>query len=524
MAQYLGLDSSTQSLSAIVIDTDSGAVVLDKSVNYGADLPEYQCANGYIETADGLVRHSDPMMWVAALDVLLERCRSEGFDWSKIKGVSGSGQQHGSAYLGAQFAQALGALSPGKSLAEQLVTVLSRETSPIWMDSSTSAECAEITEAAGGTETVRRISGSAAIERFTGPQIRKFYKECSKAYYDTARIHLVSSFMASVVAGADAGIDIGDGAGMNLMDLASRDWSDALLEATAPGLREKLPPVVAGGTTVGHVAPYFVEKYGFAARVPVIAWSGDNPCSLVGMGATEPGTAVISLGTSDTFFAAMSKPMTDPNGYGHVFGNPANGYMCLMCFKNGSLARERVLHKLGMDWDAFAKAILEDTAAGNDGNIMFPYYESEITPLILKPEVKLVGDDEFAAWKKPAAAVRAIVEAQALSMKIHSSWISDSPTAVRVTGGASKNDGIVQILADVFGAPIQRLAVANSAGLGSAMMAAHGASGIEWTDLFEQFAKPAPNAVAPNADNTAKYRELATSFGEQLKSAFGLCC
>jgi xylulokinase len=270
------------------------------------------------------------------------------------------------------------------------------------------------------------------------------------------------------------------------------------------------------------VARYFVDAYGFSPGTPLIAWSGDNPCSLVGMGATDPGTAVVSLGTSDTFFAAMSEPVTDPNGYGHVFGSPAGGFMCLMCFKNGSLAREKVRAKLGMDWDAFARAILEETTAGNDGNIMFPYYEPEITPLVLAPEVKLVGDEEFVAWKKPAAAVRAIVEAQALSMKVHSGWISEAPTTIRVTGGASKNDGIVQVLADVFGARLRRLAVSNSAGLGAALMAAHGAAGIAWTSLYDQFARPAPKAIEPDATAAAQYERLAATFREKLTETFGV--
>jgi len=524
MAYYLGLDSSTQSLSAVVIDTDAGEVVLDESVQFGTDLPQYDSPNGFLANDDPLVRHSDPLMWLDALDLLCERAKANGFDWSKVAGISGSGQQHGSVYLNASFFDVVKALSADESLAEQLKPALSRATSPIWMDSSTNQECGEIAEAAGGRDTVREISGSVSIERFTGPQIRKFSKTAPDAYAATARVHLVSSFMASVVAGTDAGIDTGDGAGMNLMDLSTADWSATLLNATAPDLETKLPPVVAGGTKLGEVSTYFVEKYGFAAGTPVIAWSGDNPCSLVGMGATAPGTAVISLGTSDTFFAAMSKPLTDPNGYGHVFGSPAGGFMCLMCFKNGSLARENVMQKLGMDYDAFSKAILEETKPGNDGNIMFPYYESEITPLILEPAVKLEGDDEFAQWKKPAAAARAIVEAQAMSMKIHSAWIGETPTTVRVTGGASRNDGIVQVLADAFGAKLQRLAVSNSAGLGAALMAAHGAAGTEWDALFDAFAKPTPGVVEPAAGSAEVYDKASKVFGERLEAAFGLCC
>jgi len=522
MSHFLGLDTSTQSLSAVVINTASGEVILETSVNFGDDLPQYNCPNGFIENDDPLLCHSDPMMWLAALDLLLQRGKVSGFDWSKIDGVSGSAQQHGSVYLNSTFFHTVEMLDTTRSLVDRLGPCLSRDTSPIWMDASTSIECGEIAEAANGRANVCSISGSIPIERFTGPQIRKFYKDSPAAYATTARIHLVSSFMASVLAGSDAGIDTGDGAGMNLMDLATANWSDKLLDATAPGLRDKLPPVIKGGTKVGEVASYFVKKYGFRSKVPVIAWSGDNPCSLVGMGATESGTAVISLGTSDTFFAAMDHPVTDPNGYGHVFGNPANGFMCLMCFKNGSLAREKIRDKFAMNWTQFEKAILRDTLVGNSGNILFPYFESEITPLILNPEVRLHGSANFENWQDPAATVRAIVEAQAMSMKIHSSWISEAPMTIRLTGGASCDDGIARVLADVFNVNIQRLLTSNSAGLGAALMAAQGVTKSGWNDLYEVFSKTNQVIIEPNAKNSAVYDQILPKFSRHLKDAFDL--
>jgi xylulokinase len=93
-------------------------------------------------------------------------------------------------------------------------------TNPIWMDSSTAGQCADITRAVGGPIALATLTGSRAFERFTGPQIRKFFERDPAGYRRTARIHLVSSFMASLLAGADAPIEPGDGAGMNLMDIA----------------------------------------------------------------------------------------------------------------------------------------------------------------------------------------------------------------------------------------------------------------------------------------------------------------
>jgi xylulokinase len=57
------------------------------------------------------------------------------------------------------------------------------------------------------------MTGSDAFERFTGPQIRKFYKQEPVAYAKTAHIALVSSYLASLIAGKIAPIDFGDGIG-----------------------------------------------------------------------------------------------------------------------------------------------------------------------------------------------------------------------------------------------------------------------------------------------------------------------
>ena len=141
----------------------------------------------------------------------------------------------------------------------------------------------------------------------------------------------------------------------------------------------------------------------------------------------------------------MREPKTDPRGFGHVFGNPLGGFMCLICFSNGSLAREAVRNKVGLDWPAFERAIVQDTKPGNGGELMLPFFVPEITPRLLEPSVKLHGGPEFVAWRSPARAARAVVEAQALSMRRHSDWIGEKPRTILVTGGASTNRGILQV-------------------------------------------------------------------------------
>ena len=196
------------------------------------------------------------------------------------------------------------------------------------------------------------------------------------------------------------------------------------------------------------------------------------------MGATEPGTAVVSLGTSDTMFAAMAAPRTDPKGYGNVFGNPAGGFMALCCFSNGSLAREEVAKRFNLGWDDFARAILEQTRPGNDGNMLLPYFVPGDHPPPARPGAALVrvarlrGRQERRRRRPRRGRGAGAVDAPALGLHRPA-----APARILVTGGASKNAGILRVLADVFQAEIVPLRVSNSSALGGALRAAQAVEG-----------------------------------------------
>jgi xylulokinase len=515
---FLGLDSSTQSITAVLIDPESGQIACQLSVNFGAEFPKYHSPSGFIPGGkDGEV-HANPLMWLEALDLLLARL-SSATDLSKVKLIAGSGQQHGSVYLNATFDARLAKLDPTLDLASQLSPALTRATSPIWMDTSTGAECAEITAALGGSAEVCARSGSIAIERFTGPQIRRFYKSDPAAYERTSHIHLVSSFIASVLSGKSVPIDFGDGAGMNLLNLSKLDWDTDLLAATAPDLGTKLLPPAAATTLQGRISPYFIRKYGFAENCRTALFTGDNPASLVGMGATTPGNVVISLGTSDTFFAAMPGPKTDPNGFGHVFGNPAGGFMSLICFRNGSLAREALRDKLGADWSAFDREALAGTLASAGENLMLPFFGPEITPRHDFTGPVLQGSSAFESGTDPALQVRALLEGQFLNMRLHSEWMEVKTERIRLTGGAAKNDGIAQVVADVFQAPVERFDVLNSAALGAALIAAV-ADGHDLPALQEIFCKAAAgSSLQPNPSLAGTYHAALERFKKLLNAS-----
>jgi xylulokinase len=510
MALYLGLDSSTQSLTAIAIEVRGQVrrVVHRDTLNFDAELTGYGTDHGAVAGGDPSVVTSPPLMWVEGLDRILARLAESGVDWSSLTAVAGSAQQHGSVYLNARASAILKALDPLEGLVAQLGGVFTRQQSPIWMDSSTSSQCAEIAAALGGDAALAARTGSRAFERFTGPQIRKFWQRDPAAYFATDRIHLVSSFVASLLAGGHAPVDSGDASGMNLMDIATRRWWPEAVDATAPGLAAKLPPIVDPWSEVGTLAPYWRRRYGFpAARV--IAWSGDNPCSLIGTGLVNDRTIAFSLGTSDTVFGHMDRPRPDPALAGHVFGAPTGAYMGLTCFRNGSLARERVRQAFALDWTGFAESVAA-APPGNRGRLLLPWFEPEVTPPVAHGGVRSFGvppDDG------PANA-RGIVEAQMLTARLHSRWIASEVDAIYATGGAAVNRTILQVMADVFGADVVQLEVANSAALGAALRAFHAdvvarEGRADWREIVRGFAEPIPETrVVADRSRHRMYTEL----------------
>jgi len=520
MSVYLGLDASTQSLTATLIEAEGErrALIDEWSLDYD-DLPSYGTEHGVLRDADPAVVVAPPLMWADALDRVIARAAAaRPREMARLAAVSGSAQQHGSVYLNEHGLRRVTALDPGTALPAQLTDAFSRACSPVWMDSSTTAECREIERATGGAPALAERTGSHAFERFTGPQIRAFFKRDPPGYASTVRIHLVSSFHASLLAGTDAPIDHGDGSGMNLMELSTRSWWPKALAATAPDLSPKLPRLAPSWTVAGALAPYWRTRYGLpAARV--IAWSGDNPCSLIGSGLVREGRLAISLGTSDTVCSFMRDARRETD-IGYVSASPTGEFMGTTVFKNASLARERVRDAFGLDW-AGVSAALRSTPPGNRGAMMLPWFDPEITPHVATPGVLRIGLD---ANDGPAN-VRALVEAQMMAMANHTRWMTADPSHVLATGGAAANRDILQVMADVFDAEVIRSRAGNAASLGAAVRAFHAdrlASGqpIGWDEAVAGLTEPDPSAcVAPRPEAVVVYRELRRRYAEVERQA-----
>jgi xylulokinase len=142
--------------------------------------------------------------------------------------------------------------------------------------------------------------------------------------------------------------------------------------------------------------------------------------------------------------------------------------MSLACFKNGSLARDKVRSQCGVDWKFFDETAFELTEAGNCGKRSFAYLETEITP-----KHDATGIESNFDWEKASneVRIRSLVEGQINNMYEHTRWIGDFDT-IFVTGGASRSRGIRSVIEDIFKAEVKTLEVTDSAAIGGAILAA----------------------------------------------------
>ncbi|XP_058785277.1 xylulose kinase 2 [Vicia villosa] len=519
---FLGFDSSTQSLKATVLDSNLN-IIASELIHFDSDLPHYKTKDGVYrdQSINGRIV-SPTLMWVEALDLILQKLSKSNLDFSKIAAVSGSGQQHGSVYWKIGSLKILSALDCKKPLLEQLENAFSIKESPIWMDCSTTVECRAIEEACGGALELARVTGSRAYERFTGPQIKKIFDKQPDVYNETERISLVSSFMASVFIGGYAAIDHSDGGGMNLMDIKAKAWSKVALEATAPGLESKLGDLAPAYAVAGNIASYFVERYHFNKDCLVIQWSGDNPNSVAGLTLNIPGDLAISLGTSDTVFMITKDP--NPGLEGHVFPSPVDGegYMVMLVYKNGSLTREDVRDRYAENsWDTFNK-FLQQTQPLNGGKLGFYYKEHEILPPLPVGYHRYIIENFTGALDgmkeqevkefDPQSEVRGLIEGQFLSMRAHAErfGMPSPPKRIIATGGASANQSILNSIASIFGCDVYTVQRPDSASLGAAVRAAHG-----WLCNKKGGFLPISDMYMDKLEKTSLSCKLSASAGDQ---------
>ena len=188
----LGLDSSTQSLSAVVIDIDTAEKYFEHSLDYRADarLNRFGIGEDYIlPPREAGEAEQPPLMYLASLDAMFADIREAGVPLESILLINTSGQQHGHVYLNGDADALLAQLASFQNFKEDerdLQTLLkdafAYSNAPIWMTANTVAQTDAVRNGVGGKAEMIDLSGSDAPLRFTGTVIRRVGEQFPEHY------------------------------------------------------------------------------------------------------------------------------------------------------------------------------------------------------------------------------------------------------------------------------------------------------------------------------------------------------
>ncbi len=450
---FVGLDVSTQSCKLVVIDPTAGVVIHQDQVDYDQDLPEYGTFAGTVPGLGEGVSESDPRMWIEAVDLLLERLSESAVPRDRIRCMSVSGQQHG-----------LVALTPGGDLA--------RPRSKLWNDFSTTEECRILTEAVGGPEAMIAEVGNTQRTGYTAPKILHMRRHEPEIYAKTATLFLVHNYINWYLTGGTAGgvrvMEPGDASGMALWHPGRPRWAKRVMDVIGPDLAPKLPPLLRSDETIGTLSPALASRFGLSPDCRIDAGSGDNMYGAIGTGNIELGIVTVSLGTSGTAYTFLEEPFIDPTGEIAAFADSTGHHLPLLCVSNMANGYDTLREQFGLTHEEF-DAMVEETAPGNGGRLILPWYTGERTPdlPLAAPFYFGFGLSEF----EPRSLCRAVLEGHVLNLYDGFSRMPVTAREIRLTGGLSRSSSWSQAIADIFQAetvPVE----GEGAALGAAIHAA----------------------------------------------------
>ncbi|MBL4873783.1 MAG: xylulokinase [Rhodobacteraceae bacterium] len=278
---YLGLDLGTSSLKGLLIDEAQNVVG-----SASASLEVSRHHSGWSE--------QDPDTWISAAETVFDTlCNNHPEEMMALNGIGLSGQMHGATLVN----------RAGKPLRPCI----------LWNDTRSHVEAAEL----DSNPIFRELSGNIVFPGFTAPKLLWVRRNEPEIFSQIYKVLLPKDYLRLWLTGEYIS-DMSDSAGTSWLDVAKRDWSDALLAKT--GLkRENMPDLVEGSQEGGRVRSDLSARWNLPNKIIVAGGAGDNAASAIGMGTIHAGHAFISLGTSGVIFAANDTYLPKPESAVHTF-------------------------------------------------------------------------------------------------------------------------------------------------------------------------------------------------------------
>ncbi|MEU9390708.1 xylulokinase [Streptomyces sp. NPDC048324] len=324
----VGVDTSTQSTKALVVDAATGQVVASGQAPH--------------TVSSGAGRESDPRQWWDALCEALRQCGDAAHE---AAAVSIGGQQHGLVTLDER----------GEPVRPAL----------LWNDVRSAPQARRLIEELGGPKAWAERTGSVPGPSFTVTKWAWLAENEPEAVRATRAVRLPHDYLTERLTGQGT-TDRGDASGTGWWASGTEAYDAETLAHVGldPAM---LPRVVRPGEVAGTVRDS--HDLPFSKGTLVAPGTGDNAAAALGLG-LRPGAPVLSLGTSGTVYAVSRRRPADPTGTVAGFADAHGDWLPLACTLNCTLAVDRVAALLGLDREA-----VEPT-----GVTLLPYLDGERTP------------------------------------------------------------------------------------------------------------------------------------------------
>jgi xylulokinase len=340
----------------------------------------------------------------------------------------------------------------------------------LWCDTSTAAECKELTAAAGGEDKLIAGTGLPMRPGYTAPKVQWLKNHKPEAFARLRHILLPHDYINFLLTG-EYTAEYGDASGTALMDVRKREWSSTIASLIDPAVIGYLPKLISSDQSAGTVSAAAARLFGIPQGAVVAAGGGDNMMGAIGTGTVRDGSLTMSLGTSGTLFGFSNTPVVDPTGNLAAFCSSTNGWLPLLCTMNCTVASEEFRALLGLGVKEFdgeaAKAPI-----GADGLVVLPFFNGERTPNLPNGRASLNGATS-ANFKRENLA-RAALEAAIFGMRIGLEGFNElgyKAKEIRLTGGGAKSPLWQNIAANVMNLPVRVPSSEEAAAMGGAIQA-----------------------------------------------------
>ncbi|MGO1296980.1 MAG: xylulokinase [Vibrio sp.] len=482
---FIGIDLGTSGVKSILMDAE-GAVIASTNQPMTVERPH------------PLWSEQDPQQWwQATCDSLKALGKIHPLD--HVQAIGLSGQMHGVTLLDQQ-----------DNLLRPAI---------LWNDGRSAEECQWLEEHV--TES-REITGNLMMPGFSAPKVKWVQNHEPEVFEKIAKVLLPKDYLRFKLTGVYAS-EMSDAAGTLWLDVNQRDWNDELLSAT--GLtRSAMPDLYEGTEITGKLTPEVAEMLGLPC-VPVVGGGGDNAAGALGVGITQPGEAMISLGTSGVYFAVSDGMITNPDAALHSFCHALpHTWHTMSVILSAASCLDWVAKLTNFVSVGEMMSVCEEQSPHSDV-IFLPYLSGERTPHN-NPNAKGVFfgmTHETTRYDLVQAVLEGVGFALADGLEaLHST--NNIPTDITLIGGGARSSYWRQILADIINQPLTyRQGGDVGPALGAARLA-HFAMMPKGTPIDSVFPKPPiVEKSTPNAEHHAYYQAKYQQFKalyQQLKDLF----